>query len=227
MSDLLSISDLKNQSHEDFQFLFRQKRFYKYVSFQVAKEIILPEQTLKFSPPEFFNDPFDCNEELLDIHMDETHIRGFAGEQLNKMPPVMQQFVIGRMLGGKAVHEALRNEKKNFKICCFSTRHDDTLMWSHYADKHTGICLGFEFPIRGDIFTLYPVRYIDEIRKLHGMADTATIFHYWLTRKPSCWAYENEIRAITRSGMELTNLNSSNSAKLYLAVRSAKSRSTA
>ena len=178
-------------------------RFYKYANYDITRRVVLPDQTLKFSAPEHFNDPFDCNEELLNIHMDERHLQDFAGEQLKKMPKNLRKYAIARLLDLKTVHEALKKEKPNFKICCFSTRCDDILMWSHYAEKHTGVCLGFEFPVRADIFTLYPVRYIDQIKKLHGMADVSTVFYYWLTRKPKCWEYENEIRAITRSGDDI------------------------
>lgn len=33
----------------------------------------------------------------------------------------------------------------------FSSRCDNPLMWSHYANSHRGVCLEFMFPIRGDI----------------------------------------------------------------------------
>ena len=30
-------------------------------------------------------------------------------------------------------------------ICCFSRTVDNYLLWSHYADSHKGVCLGFDF----------------------------------------------------------------------------------
>lgn len=31
-------------------------------------------------------------------------------------------------------------------ISCFSKRNDSTLMWSHYADAHRGVCIEYDFP---------------------------------------------------------------------------------
>jgi hypothetical protein len=202
MDELLSIEDLKAQSRADLQTILQQKVFYKYVSMAVTENYILPDHTLRFSPREFFNDPFDCNEGLLDVHIDAAWVREFAKDDLAKLSPALQEHMIQKMLNPASYRAALQKEKINFKICCFSSKPDDILMWSHYADKHAGICLGFQFPYRGEVFSMYPVRYIDRIRKLHGMADTAAIFNYWLTRKPVCWAYENEMRAVSRSGLD-------------------------
>lgn len=33
-------------------------------------------------------------------------------------------------------------------ISCFSKRNDSTLMWSHYADSHRGICIEYNFPAK-------------------------------------------------------------------------------
>ncbi|MGN6398705.1 MAG: DUF2971 domain-containing protein [Mucilaginibacter sp.] len=198
--EFLSIEELKRQSAQDLQTILKQDVYYKYASFHTTSNFIIPNQTLRFSPPAIFNDPFDCNEDLLDIHIDPASVRNFAKDSLSKFPPEIQDQLIQLAVHPGSYRAALQQEKVNFKICCFSTKPDNILMWSHYADKHNGICLGFKFPVRGEEFSMYPVRYIDQIKKLHGMADTASIFHYWLTRKPMCWAYESEIRAISRSG---------------------------
>lgn len=35
---------------------------------------------------------------------------------------------------------------KNRGVICFSESWKTTLMWSHYGEKHTGMCLGFDVP---------------------------------------------------------------------------------
>lgn len=200
--NFLSIAELKKQSGEDLQNILEQKIYYKYASFGVVQQHIIPKQTLRFSHPDYFNDPFDCNEQLLDVHMDMDRARTFGKKDLEKFSPAAQEHILKLFTQPGSHHQALKKEKENFKICCFSTKNDDILMWSHYADKHQGMCLGFNFPFRGEEFSMYPVRYINEIKKLDGMADTAAVFHYWLTRKPQCWAYEFEMRAISRSGVQ-------------------------
>jgi hypothetical protein len=34
--------------------------------------------------------------------------------------------------------------RKRLKVCCFSEEDRNFLLWSHYADSHKGICVGFE-----------------------------------------------------------------------------------
>jgi hypothetical protein len=202
---MLTIAELKKQSAEDLQIILKQEIYYKYAGFNTTTQFILPNQTLRFSRPAVFNDPFDSNEDLLDIHIDPASVRDFAKRDLDKFPKQIQDKLVELAIHPGTYRAALQKEKKHFKICCFSTKPDDILMWSHYADKHTGICLGFKFPVMGKEFSMYPVRYIDQIRKLHGMADTTLIFNYWLTRKPLCWAYESEMRAVSRTGIDDIN----------------------
>jgi hypothetical protein len=73
-------------------------------------------------------------------------------------------------------------------------------MWSHYADKHSGICIGFNFPHRyDDKFILCPVKYLKKLKELDGATDVYRVILYWLTSKSIRWEYEKEIRAISRS----------------------------
>jgi len=45
----------------------KPNKLYKYVSLDIL-EIILTEQTLQFSAPADFNDPFDCDVDLVDFN---------------------------------------------------------------------------------------------------------------------------------------------------------------
>jgi hypothetical protein len=35
---------------------------------------------------------------------------------------------------------------QTLRVCCFSERNDNLLMWAHYADNHRGICLEYDIP---------------------------------------------------------------------------------
>ena len=41
-------------------------------------------------------------------------------------------------------NEHVERYKQQKAICCFSEDHANILMWSHYSDKHTGFCVGFD-----------------------------------------------------------------------------------
>jgi hypothetical protein len=72
---------------------------------------------LKISLFSDLNDPF----ELLSIELSDKHRR--------------QSF--------QAMKEQM---SRTGEILCFSKRWSNAVQWSHYADRHRGICLGFEIP---------------------------------------------------------------------------------
>lgn len=75
-------------------------------------------------------------------------------------------------------------------------------MWSHYADCHKGIVIGFNFPIINDNFVVYPVTYANSIFPIDGYTDVLKVLYYWVTTKSHHWAYEEEFRAINKDGTE-------------------------
>src|SRR5436305_495874 len=56
----------------------------------------------------------------------------------------------GADLGDPADRKKLAIARKSigqkFGLLCFSERWDNPVLWSHYAEKHRGVCLGFEIP---------------------------------------------------------------------------------
>lgn len=81
-------------------------------------------------------------------------------------------------------------------ILCFGRSWENPVIWSHYADKHRGMCLGF------DILDKYaiPVKYIADrtaVRFLDGVKSNGVDPKYVLDlmrSKYKAWSYENEIR---------------------------------
>lgn len=82
-------------------------------------------------------------------------------------------------------------------LLCFSRSWNNPVLWSHYGDKHRGVCLGFDIP---DEFAK-PVSYQGKrlaARMEHiGPRDTnATLGYQLLTTKFEHWRYEDEVRLI-------------------------------
>ena len=44
------------------------------------------------------------------------------------------------------IERSIQQTQSEILISCFSQRNDSILMWSHYADAHHGVCLGFAEP---------------------------------------------------------------------------------
>jgi hypothetical protein len=86
----------------------------------------------------------------------------------------------------------------NRGILCFSDRWNNPVMWSHYADKHRGLCLEFEVPNENLAKVTYRLsRLKEELSQLWAedslIAEKAMLA--CLTTKFSHWKYEREWRA--------------------------------
>ncbi|MDD5156836.1 DUF2971 domain-containing protein [Sulfurimonas sp.] len=87
----------------------------------------------------------------------------------------------------------LKLNKNDFKLCSLSQINDNKLMWSHYTQEHTGICVGYKF--------LYLPYYVgkDEVKYKNTNLDEKEIFdniiEYW-TVKSEDWEYEKEVRLL-------------------------------
>jgi len=171
---------------------------YKFAGYDTAVKHIIGELSLKFTNPEDFNDPFDCNEQFLDIIIERSLLDVYARDSARNYPRRTRRKLIRQAKKSYDPKKILRAEKKRFKICCFSTRVDDNKMWAHYAHHHTGIACGFELPLMNGNYALYPVHYTSELLKIDGHLEVDRVFNYWLTTKSQEWAYESEVRAVGR-----------------------------
>lgn len=115
--------------------------------------------------------------------------------------------------------EKVRNETY---VSCFTTSIDNMLMWSHYANKHTGFALGYDLTVtenKNTIDNLYPVFYSD--KKIDVTLEVGFVENNMLNEErnysidkllgiKSClfksadWAYEEEWRLAVR---DLENAN--------------------
>ena len=81
---------------------------------------------------------------------------------------------------------------------CFSRTWKNPLMWSHYADRHRGICLGFDVSDEH----CQPVTYSKERPKIapqctrSGVELSQEKIIEWLQTKYDGWKYEDEIRVV-------------------------------
>jgi hypothetical protein len=97
-----------------------------------AQEVsrIIESKTLWFSTPDHFNDPFDC----------QVDIAG-TFEAVKSLLPIHHNTQITEIIEGARLHA----ETHKYAYFCACGTWDETLMWSHYADSHKGIALGFSF----------------------------------------------------------------------------------
>jgi len=185
---------------------------YKYTSYETALKII-ETNSLKFSPPKDFNDPFDLTTDLIGKSYTHSDLRDWLKSIPNLSTDDKKKIFDETKANPKKIKDmfdkALDQNKDLFGISCFSKTYQNVLMWSHYANKHSGVCLGFNImPVDpSKEFALLEVNYVNEIKPLNYFKNQSTVFLYWIFTKSDIWSYEEEVRAVHMSRNGLINFD--------------------
>jgi hypothetical protein len=99
----------------------------------------------------------------------------------------------------KALAEVKAGLTKYSGMLCFSSKWSNPIQWSHYADSHKGLCLGFDVPNELLVPVQYrPKRLRPDPQAIKEMAAEGPAAHAMMlklvTTKFSHWRYENEHR---------------------------------
>jgi len=81
-------------------------------------------------------------------------------------------------------------------LVCFSRTWQEPLMWANYANRHEGVCLGFEVTPGGNKY-FKPVTYIERQIVFDDTNLTKETTAIMISQKYSGWSYEQEIRLFT------------------------------
>lgn len=115
------------------------------------------------------------------------------------------------------------------EVICLSGQWNNKLMWSHYADSHSGVCLEYSLNSIGKAL-IYPVSYVanrqncekellewlrnkeEAINRLCNHQNLTNIqkrqMHYCgkiMFSKDIVWKYEKEYRIVTRNHLDIAN----------------------
>ncbi|MBD1386006.1 DUF2971 domain-containing protein [Mucilaginibacter rigui] len=177
------------------------KYIYKYVS---AKTLltILKDQTLKFSSPEQFNDPFEGHLFQPPIYTLGTATK-FVEEKFSKLK---EYFLNGTDKDNDLplmynIRCFMMQLAKTGAFCC-TENHENILMWSHYADCHKGACLKFNTEILQKQFSdIRRVIYASGMDHLNIFENANYAIKNAMTYKALDWHYEKEIRVFNQPGI--------------------------
>ncbi|WP_316975725.1 DUF2971 domain-containing protein [Shumkonia mesophila] len=107
--------------------------------------------------------------------------------------------LLGVDLSDKDIRQAFKKIKIALAeyrgLLCFSRRWRNPLLWSHYADRHKGLCLGFDIPDELAIRVTYTARRLmptDLFFPDNAVREGAIA--KILATKFSHWRYEDEVR---------------------------------
>ncbi len=174
--------------------------------------------------PNDYNDPYDSLfrfEKSSVVKSDEFRNYIESPDVVDRMKTwdidevLPQQNEIAGSQFGEKFYEFLIQEfsaqiRKKFSVCSFSRNLSSILMWTHYAENHTGYCLEYDYDavLEDDRFEgmVFSVRYSDELfdvsdRVLEFLKPTSSpnplsIYSEAILHKGREWEYEDEVRYI-------------------------------
>ena len=140
----------------------KQMRAYHFLNSKYGLENIR-NRRMKISRLQDLNDPF----ELLSIELSDERLRKRLGEFKERM-------------------------SYDRGILCFSRSSANPVQWSHYADRHRGLCLGFEIHNSLPVRVEYTARRL--AKELVAIPVNRDVMKRLLCTKYSHWKYEREER---------------------------------
>lgn len=145
---------------------------------------------LQFTNPSKMNDPFDCDKNLMDY---------------SDIPDAMTNgWIPKEWLREKEINDA-HNKRYFAWICSLSKVNDELLMWTHYCNNQSGICIGLDIDnIIKNVHPLFDSTFceplVEEVqyRDIRQRPDFKKVpWDYQLVTKDKRWEYEQEVRLIS------------------------------
>ena len=191
--------------------MFRPEIIYKYEPCTLQSLRNLKAQAIYFGAPANFNDPYDCalNPNVrLPSDKDLSELRSVFLKADDVPEAVKEELVrvssdqLGELLTGctRLILEKHANQfLKSRGVTCFSEANNNLLMWSHYADRYRGFCLGFRTEF-GPFPKIRKVQYSDFMPEIDVVAalihnDFDQMLDLFFSKSTS-WAYEKEWRCV-------------------------------
>lgn len=84
-------------------------------------------------------------------------------------------------------------------VLCFSRGWGNPVLWSHYGDRHRGICLSFDIPDEWAKEVTYQGKRLEsELERKLPRNSHETLGYKLITTKYEHWRYEEEVRMIVK-----------------------------
>jgi hypothetical protein len=157
------------------------------------------------SCPAEFNDPFDTAARMVAVGTPaqrqaklESWLNDHAVFEPQRRAAAMQDLMSRSPEAlAELFNPGLERVRRTTGVVCFAGNPRGTLLWSHYAAEHTGVCLQLEtardFPILSRAVT---VDYEPEYPTINWFVDYQAGIGKMLLGKHPCWTYEDETRII-------------------------------
>lgn len=184
------------------------KRLYKFCPVDIFASDIFCRQVLWFSRPDSFNDPYDCLP-ILETKIDEEGYRNYLMTAWSELHQTSSPSELARNVEvqmeqswplNKASIDRFKEEyqQRLNSLGVFSTseRFDSVVMWSHYANKHKGICLELDPSTLSQNISFLKIKYLSERPVINLFIDYKNANQISVQVKNCEWKYEKEWRIV-------------------------------
>ena len=171
---------------------------------------LITKQVAFFASPGSFNDPFDCKipirydiepeKQLEDIYFN-TIKAGYPNASEDEILKFAKRQVIEGPISPKSFKkndtEYFEELDKRMGVFSLTQHNDDMLMWGHYANAHSGFCLGFDTVELLKIDTvdyIGIIEYCEKFPLIIPKGDLINNFEKQIFTKWDKWSYEDEFR---------------------------------
>lgn len=172
---------------------------------------ILVESRLWLSSPRKFNDPFDMTarvifegttQEIRDRF--KTLIANISGKGWKERRALLEQMMSKpRDEWKKSIEQIHSKHHEQVGVFSFASDPRSIIMWSHYGDQHSGICLQFQIARDPGVFlNALRVEYAQAYPIFNWAKESAAQLDGSLLRKYKEWEYEGERRIVLAGGAE-------------------------
>lgn len=195
----------KNHPHPDIAGIESLFKFSKFDDAHIEYlSDLFVDGKLYHSLPEYFNDPFECKphfnwpnnpskvrdirKHLIKAATQRGHTRKSAESLISKnmsRPGFIQE----------TIYNSTQKIFSEIRICSFTSKKENLLFWSHYADSHKGFCVEYDASIL-PISYAYKVQYKDEYPAVIYPIPANALGFIPALIKSKAWEYEEEFRII-------------------------------
>ena len=170
---------------------------------------IITDGQIYFASAKTFNDPWDSRVSFRASSSRQERAERFDSVLAKREPQLSREerrLAVDQMLVAardperrSAFERKLQDRIYTLGVCSLSADPSNILLWSHYANSHMGLCLGFtkSSPFFG---IAKKITYQEEYTQVDHFADLGASADALLTTKAQVWQYEKERRLFDLSG---------------------------
>lgn len=188
-----------------------ETRLYKYRAYSARALEMLIRQELYFAAPRSLNDPYDCR-----INVRESLSGAIQRAQDSGNQEFRQKLEVLRKI--ENVYERIDADLAGLGVLSLAKSADNVLMWSHYAENHTGFCAGFQLSEKftthkndeqiigaSDVSYADSNPFIDYFEEIAASGSKTEWEDFWqslfsmgMVVKSQHWQYEQEVRVLRK-----------------------------